>query len=261
MQGGVGGVLEGKAGLVTGAAVGLGREVLLEACAQGAAMVAIDVDAEGGGATVHEANEAGGRALFHRGDVTNAADVAAAFARCREEFGSVDVVDNNAAIAVEAHLHETSPEQWDSVIAVNLKGAFNVCKQAVEVMREAGKGSIVNTGSIVSLTGDPILPAYATTKSGLLGLTRVIAVDYAEDGIRCNCICPGDMDTPMLQRSFARAEDGVAMRREMEAAYPLKRIADPREVARVIVFVLSDSASFMTGAVVPVDGGLTAKTY
>ena len=109
--------------------------------------------------------------------------------------------------------------------------------------------------------GDPILPAYATTKSGLLGLTRVIAVDYAEAGIRCNCVCPGDMDTPMLRRSFARAEDGVAMRREMEAAYPLKRIADPREVARVIVFVLSDSASFTTGAVIPVDGGLTAKCY
>jgi len=171
------------------------------------------------------------------------------------------VVGHNAAIGVEAHLHEMTAEQWELVMEVSLKGAFNVCKQAVEVMRQRGGGSVVNTGSIVSLTGDPILPAYATTKSGLLGLTRVIAVDYAEAGIRCNCVCPGDMDTPMLRRSFARAEDGVAMRREMEAAYPLKRIADPREVARVIVFVLSDSASFMTGAVIPVDGGLTAKCY
>ena len=261
MQGGVTGLLEAKAGVITGAAAGLGREVLLEACAQGAAIVGIDVDAERGDATVREAMDAGGRAVFHQGDVTSAEDVAAVFARCRDEFGSLDVVDNNAAIAVEAHLHETTAEQWDLVMEVNLKGAFNVCKQAVEVMRQRGGGSVVNTGSIVSLTGDPILPAYATTKSGLLGLTRVIAVDYAEARIRCNCVCPGDMDTPMLQRSFARAEDGAAMRREMEAAYPLKRIADPREVARVIVFVLSDSASFMTGAVIPVDGGLTAKCY
>jgi NAD(P)-dependent dehydrogenase (short-subunit alcohol dehydrogenase family) len=261
VQSGVGRSLEGKAGLVTGAAMGLGREVLLEACAQGAAIVGTDVDEEAGEATVREAAEAGGRALFHLGDVTNPDDVAGAIARCREEFGALDVVDNNAAIAVEAHLHETTAEQWDSVIEVNLKGAFNVCKQAVEAMRDSGGGSIVNTGSIVSLTGDPILPAYATTKSGLLGLTRVIAVDYARVGIRCNCVCPGDMDTPMLQRSFARAEDGEAMRREMEAAYPQGRIADPREIAHVIAFVLSDRASFMTGAVIPVDGGLTAKCY
>jgi NAD(P)-dependent dehydrogenase (short-subunit alcohol dehydrogenase family) len=254
-------ILEGKAGVVTGAGSGLGRAVLLEACAQGAAIVGIDRDDERGLSVIGEAVAAGGRASFQHGDVTRGDDVAAAFERCLSDFGTVDVVDNNAAIAIEDHLHEQSEDDWDSVIAVNLKGAYHACKHAVEAMREGGGGSIVNTGSIASLSGDPILPAYSTTKAGLLGLTRVVAVDYAEDGIRCNCVCPGDMDTPMLQRTFDRAEDGDAVRREMESAYPLKRIADPREVARVIVFVLSDQASFMTGAVIPVDGGLMAKCY
>jgi len=254
-------VVEGKAGLVTGAASGLGREVMLEACTQGAAIVGLDVDEEGGQATAREAVDAGGRALFQIGDVTNADDVATAIALCRSEFGALDIVDNNAAIAVEEHLHQHSEQDWDAVLEVNLKGAFHICKQAVEAMLDGDGGSIVNTGSIASLSGDPMLPAYSVTKAGLLGLTRVVAVDYAENGIRCNCVCPGDMDTPMLQATFARAEDPAALRSEMEGAYPLKRIADPREVARVIVFVLSDQASFMTGAVIPVDGGLMAKCY
>src|SRR5207247_874698 len=158
MQGPVGPMLEGKAGLVTGAGAGLGREVLLESCAQGAAIVGLDRDETAGEATARAVVEAGGRAVFHAGDVTDAGDVGAAIARCREEFGSFDLVDNNAAIAVEAHLHETTAEEWDSVIEVNLKGAFNVCKQAVSAMRETGGGSIVHTGSIVSLTGDPTSP-------------------------------------------------------------------------------------------------------
>jgi NAD(P)-dependent dehydrogenase (short-subunit alcohol dehydrogenase family) len=247
--------------VVTGGAAGLGRAVLLEACAEGAAMVAFDRDEEAGEAAVAEARDRGGTAVFQVGDVSKEADVAAAIARCVSEFGACDLLDNNAGVAIELPMHETTEEQMDQILAVNLKGAFFACKYAVEAMRKGGGGAIVNTGSIVSLVGDPVLPVYGTTKAGLLGLTRSIAVDYAEDGIRCNAICPGDMLTPMLQRTFDSAPDPAAKRAEMESFYPLKRIADPREAATAVVFLLSDDASFITGASLAVDGGLTAKCY
>jgi NAD(P)-dependent dehydrogenase (short-subunit alcohol dehydrogenase family) len=255
------GCLAGKAGVVTGAAAGLGRAVLLAACAEGAAVVALDRDADRGRETVAEAVAAGGRAVYHEGDVTREEDVVAAIERSEAEFGAFNILDNNAGIALEKRLHDTSAAEWDSIMEVNLKGAFYGCKHGVIAMRAGNGGSIVNTGSIVSLVGDPNLPAYATTKTGLVGLTRVIAVDYAEDAIRCNIICPGDMLTPMLQRTFDLADDPAAARREMESAYPVKRIADPAEVARAVVFLLSDASSFMTGAQLVVDGGLTVKCY
>lgn len=256
-----GGRLAGRAGVVTGAAAGLGRAVLLEACAEGASVVAFDLDADAGEETVAEARAAGGTAVFQAGDVTREADVEAAIKRSVDEFGACDLLDNNAGVAVELPMHETTEEQMDRVLAVNLKGAFFGCKYAVQAMRRGGGGAIVNTGSIVSLVGDPILPVYGTSKAGLLGLTRSIAVDYAEDGIRCNAVCPGDMLTPMLQRTFDSAPDPAAKRAEMESFYPVKRIADPSEAAKAVVFLLSDDASFITGASLAVDGGLTAKCY
>jgi NAD(P)-dependent dehydrogenase (short-subunit alcohol dehydrogenase family) len=122
-------------------------------------------------------------------------------------------------------------------------------------------GSIVNIGSILSFTGDGYLAAYTAMKSGVLGLTKAIAIDYALDGIRCNCICPGDMETPMIEQYFDGTEDPAAARAEMEAAYPGKRIAHPREVATAAVFLVSDESSFVNGTPILVDGGLTAKTY
>jgi NAD(P)-dependent dehydrogenase (short-subunit alcohol dehydrogenase family) len=255
------GRLEGKAGVVTGGAAGLGAAVVRAACAEGAGIVALDRDAEQGRAVVDAVVASGGRAVFAEGDVTVEADVAGAIARCRSEFGSFDLIDNNAGIALEKRLHLTSAEEWDAIMQVNLKGAFHGCKQAVLAMRESGGGSIVNTGSIVSLVGDPNLPAYATTKTGLVGLTRVVAIDYAREGIRCNIVCPGDMHTPMIQRTFDLADDPAAAQRAMEEAYPVARIADPAEVAAGVVFLFSDESSFMTGAQLVIDGGLTVKCY
>jgi NAD(P)-dependent dehydrogenase (short-subunit alcohol dehydrogenase family) len=255
------GRLEGKAGVVTGAAAGLGAAVVRAACAEGAGIVALDRDAEQGRALVDAVVADGGRAVFVEGDVTVEADVAGAIARCQGEFGSFDLIDNNAGIALEKRLHDTSADEWDAIMQVNLKGAFHGCKHAVLAMRESGGGSIVNTGSIVSLVGDPNLPAYATTKTGLVGLTRVVAVDYAREGIRCNIVCPGDMLTPMIQRTFDLADDPAAARRTMEQAYPVARIADPAEVAAGVVFLFSDESSFMTGSELVMDGGLTVKCY
>ena len=255
------GRLAGKAGLVTGAAVGLGRAVMVAIAAQAGNVVALDRDRDKLDEAVAACSGLPGDVIGHVGDVTIERDVQGAIEACEREFGAFNMLDNNAGVAVEARLHETTVEQWNMVCDVNLRGAFYGCKHGVLAMLRHGGGSIVNTGSIASLGGDPILPAYSTTKAGLLGLTRAIATDYASEAIRANAICPGDMLTPMLERSFANATDPAAFRAAMEQAYPLGRVADPAEVAAAVVFLLSDEASFITGSSLVVDGGLTVKLY
>jgi NAD(P)-dependent dehydrogenase (short-subunit alcohol dehydrogenase family) len=250
--------LEGKAGVVTGASRGLGREILIALAGEGARVVGMARNAEQGEAA---AAEAGGGAVFQPGDVRREEDVAAAIGRCLADFGALDFLVNNAGILGEGRLHETTNEQWDELVATHLTGTFWGCKHAIEAMRERGGGSIVNVGSILSFTGDGYLAAYTAMKSGVLGLTKAIAIDYALDGIRCNCVCPGDMETPMIEQYFDGTEDPAEARREMEAAYPGKRIADPREVAAAVLFLCSDESSFVSGAPLLVDGALTAKTY
>jgi len=256
------GRVEGKAGVVTGTSRGLGREILRLLSAEGARVVALSRDAEAGQRGVDEARAAGGHAVFQQGDVRNEVDVVGAIDRCRNEYGALDFVVNNAGILGEGRLHETSNELWDDLVATHLTGAFWGCKHAVAAMRESGRGgSIVNVGSILSFTGDGYLAAYTAMKSGVLGLTKAIAIDYAADGIRCNCVCPGDMETPMIEQYFDGTDDPVAARAEMEGAYPGKRIAHPAEVAAAVLFLVSDESSFVSGAPILVDGGLTAKTY
>ena len=244
--------LAGKAGVVTGTSRGLGREILLLAASEGASVVAM----------ARTEQESAHGAVLLQGDVRREEDVVAAIRRCVDEFGALDFVVNNAGILGEGRLHETTNEQWDDLVATHLTGTFWGCKHAIAAMRESGRGgAIVNIGSILSFTGDGYLAAYTGMKSGVLGLTKAIAIDYAADGIRCNCVCPGDMETPMIQQYFDGTEDAAAARDEMEQAYPGKRIAHPREVASAVVYLLSDDASFVNGAPLLVDGGLTAKTY
>src|SRR4051794_6070011 len=252
----------GKRGVVTGTSRGLGREILLALCGEGASVVGLARDAEAGGGAVEEANRTEGQAAFAQGDVRHEQDIVDAIARCKNEFGAFDFMINNAGILGEGRLHETSNDAWDNLVATHLTACFWGCKHAVESLREEGRpGSIVNLGSILSFTGDGYLAAYTAMKSGVLGLTKAIAIDYALDGIRCNCVCPGDMETPMIEQYFDGTDDPVAAREEMESAYPGKRIAHPREVAAAVVFLVSDESSFVNGTPILVDGGLTAKTY
>jgi len=219
-------------------------------------------DADAGSRAAEEATGDGGRAVFVPGDVRREQDIVDAIARCKEEFGGFDFIVNNAGILGEGRLHETSNDLWDDLVATHLTGTFWGCKHAIETMRAEGTaGSIVNIGSILSFTGDGYLAAYTAMKSGVLGLTKAIAIDYALDDIRCNCVCPGDMETPMIEQYFDGTDDPVAARAEMEGAYPGKRIAHPREVAMAAVFLVSDESSFVNGTPILVDGGLTAKTY
>jgi NAD(P)-dependent dehydrogenase (short-subunit alcohol dehydrogenase family) len=251
-----------KAGVVTGSSRGLGREILLALAAEGASVVGVARDEEAGRRTAEEASANGVQALFQCGDVRREEDIVAAIERCRAELGALDFVVNNAGILGEGRLHETSNEQWNDLVATHLTATFWGCKHAINAMRDSGRGgSIVNLGSILSFTGDGYLAAYTAMKAGVLGLTKAIAIDYALDGIRCNCVCPGDMETPMIEQYFDGTDDPVAARAEMEGAYPGKRIAHPREVATAVVFLVSDESSFVNGTPILVDGGLTAKTY
>ena len=247
--------LEGRAAIVTGVGSGLGREIARVLAAEGAHVLGCDVNDAAGEATMD------GIGAYRHADVAREADVAALIADAVERFGTLDVMVNNAAVQIEEELAETTEEQLDRILGVNLKGVFFGCKHAVRVMRDSGGGSIVNIASILALVGDGILAAYCAAKGGVLGITRATAVQYGRDGIRCNAICPGDIDTPLVAAYFATADDPAALRAEVEAEYPLGRIAQPEEIARGVVFLASDDSSFMSGQPLVLDGGLLADCY
>ena len=256
------GRFEGRGLVVTGATKGLGRETALMAAAEGGVVVGVGRAEDDGRALERDAAGGPGRVVFLAGDVRDEDCHARAIEACAREAGRLDAYVNNAGIlGPEGPLHETTLEAWEEVNAVNMRGVFLGCRAAVRAMRDAGGGAIVNVGSILSVTADPFLTSYTATKHGVLGLTRAIAVDYAQAGIRCNCVMPGDMETPMILDYFAASDDPEATRAEMEASYPIGRIARPQEVARAVLFLASGEASYVTGAELPVDGALCAKAY
>jgi NAD(P)-dependent dehydrogenase (short-subunit alcohol dehydrogenase family) len=257
-----GGRLAGKNAVVTGGASGLGRAVVLAFAAEGANVIAVDRDEKLGARVIAEAAErGGGAAVLHVGDVTEEATIIGAVERSVSEFGSLDVMHNNAGWQAETPIHETSNEQWQRMVATNLTAVFWGCKHAVIAMRKQQRGSIINTASTLAITADAMVPGYCATKAGVVGLTRAVALAYIGEGIRCNAICPGDMDTPLTQGYFNSTSDPAGARREVEEASPIKRLADPAEIATAIVYLASDEASFANGAAFVVDGGLTIKTY
>jgi meso-butanediol dehydrogenase / (S,S)-butanediol dehydrogenase / diacetyl reductase len=247
--------LAGRCAVVTGVGSGLGQAIAREFAAEGALVVGCDVNDPAGEATMD------GIGTYLHADVSREADVEALIAAAVERHGRLHVMVNNAAVQIEQELAETTEEQLDRILGVNLKGVFFGCKHAVRAMRPAGGGAIVNIASILGLVGDGILAAYCAAKGGVLGITRATAVQYGRDGIRCNAVCPGDIDTPLVQAYFDTAEDPAALRAEVSAEYPLARIAEPREIARAVVFLAGEDASFMSGQPLVVDGGLLATCY
>ena len=247
--------LQGKAGVVTGAHKGLGAEIVDVVLREGGSVVAVSRSGRSDG-------QAPERVTDMRGDVTVEQTFPDAIAACIEAYGRFDFIVNNAGILGEGRLHETSNDLWDALVATHLTGAFWGCKHAVTAFRDRGTpGAIVNIGSMLSFTADGYLGAYTAMKTGVLGLTKAIDLDYGADGIRCNCLCPGDMETPMIQQYFDGTDDAVAARAEMEGAYPGKRIAHPREVAEGAAFLLSERASFVNGTSLLVDGALITNAY
>ncbi|MEN6602841.1 MAG: glucose 1-dehydrogenase [Bryobacteraceae bacterium] len=253
--------LNGKVAIVTGAGSGIGRARALLFAEQGARIVVADWNASAGAETVQQIRSDGGEARFHKVDVSKAVEVEGLIQFAAGQYGRLDVIVNNAAIQILGTLTQTSEEDWDRLHSVNLKGVFLCSKYAIPEMIRGGGGSVVNVASVLGLVGDPNLAAYCAAKGGVIALTKAAAIGYGPQGVRVNCICPGDVDTPMVQEFFNKDPNPELVRRTVSAHYALRRIADPREVAQTAAFLASDASSFLTGSVIVVDGGLTSKCY
>jgi NAD(P)-dependent dehydrogenase (short-subunit alcohol dehydrogenase family) len=252
---------QGKIGLITGAASGLGYETAKLLASEGAKVLLADIDIEGGEKAAAEIRAAGGDAIFQKVDVSIEQDIINAIKEVRSRWGGFNFMHNNAGTQLEVPLHETTNEGWDKINNINLKAVFWGIKHGVIAMKETGGGSIVNTASALSLVGDPFLPAYTATKHGVLGLTRAAGAAYALDGIRVNCVCPGDMETPMIIKYWEATGDPEQAKINMGAAYPAKKIGHPREVAQMVLFLVSDDSSYVNASAMVVDGGLLSKCY
>jgi NAD(P)-dependent dehydrogenase (short-subunit alcohol dehydrogenase family) len=254
-------VLKNKVAIITGAGSGIGRATAEFFASEGAKVVAADWNKSSGEETATEIASAGGEALFCHTDVSISSQVDALIGKTVEHFGRLDILVNNAAIQILSTLVETSEADWDRIQSVNLKGAFLTCKYAIPAMKKGGGGAIVNIASVLGLVADPDLAAYCAAKGGLISLTRVAALTYGSEGIRVNCICPGDVETPLVQEYFNKDRNPEKLRKEVYSKYALRRIASPREIAQAAAFLASSQSSFMTGSTLVVDGGLTIKCY
>ena len=247
--------LTGKRALITGGASGIGRATALLFAREGAAISVVDLDEAGGQAVAHKIVDEGGQAIFVRCDVSLAADCQRAVQQTVGELGGLDIVFNNAGIIRRATVIDTTEEEWDRVMAVNVKSVFLLSKYAVPVMAQAGGGVIINTASGWGLVGGRRAVSYCASKGAVVNMTRAMALDHGEQHIRVNCICPGDTNTAMLrneaQQLGASDEDFLA-----EAAdRPLQRIGKPEDIAQAALYLASDVSSFVTGASLVVDGG------
>ncbi len=252
MSGNAGSGLGGTVIVVTGAAGGVGRATVALLTARGASVVAEDISP---GVTSLE----GAGVAIVLGDVRDPATGAAAIDLAITRFGRLDGLVNNAAVIVSKDILETSSEEWETVMGVNVTGVFNHCRAALPHLLARGGGSIVNVTSISGLVGLPQQAAYCASKGAIVQLTRQLAVAYAGRGVRVNSVAPGAIDTPFLDRHLQAQPDPAAAAAAVNASHPLGRASAPAEIAEVICFLLSGAASYVTGAVLSVDGGYTAQ--
>ncbi|HZP46020.1 MAG TPA: SDR family oxidoreductase [Candidatus Binataceae bacterium] len=251
------GALEGKVVLVTGGGSGIGRATALLAARQGARVMIADYVPEGAEKTVAMIKEGGGTAACVAADVAVTRQVEDLIQKTLETYGRLDGAFNNAGI--EGAMAETiacTEENFDRVVAIDLKAVWLCMKYEIPQMLKQGGGAIVNTASIAGLLGFPGIPAYVAAKHGVVGLTRTAALEYAQKNIRVNCVCPGVINTPMVQRAF---DKGGMREADAIAGEPIGRLGKPEEIAAGVVWLLSDAASFVTGHPLTIDGGWTAR--
>ena len=247
--------LENKVALISGGARGMGAVEARMFAQEGAKVVIGDVLDEDGKRTEAEINEAGGECVFIHLDVTDEGAWHDAVAAAVDRFGRLDILVNNAGIARINNVEDTTSEEWDLVMDINAKGVFLGTKAAIPEIRKAGGGSIVNISSIAGLTGGRT-SSYAASKGAVRLLTKSTAIQYASDGIRCNSVHPGVIETPMTTPMMLNTEEGRALN---AARHPLGRVGQPEDIAYGVLFLASDESSFMTGSELVIDGGLTAQ--
>src|SRR6266446_7706108 len=247
--------LSGKVALITGSASGIGRATALLFAREGAAVALADLNADAGHRVADEIAQSGVHAFFEPVDVTRATDCQRLVERAIREFGRIDILFNNAGIIRRATVVDLSEDDWDRVMAVNVKSIYLLSREVIPHMRKAGGGTIVNTASGWGLTGGAKAAVYCASKGAVVLLTKALAVDHGPQNIRVNCICPGDTDTGML-RSEAQQLGETSDQFLAEAAKrPLGRVGTPEEIARAALYLASDASSFVTGTALVVDGG------
>ena len=249
--------LADKVTLVTGAGSGIGRASALAFAQARAKVVVSDVDSKGGLETVRLIRDAGGEAIFVQADVSKSSDVANMVRLTVAEYGRLDVAHNNAGVEpVNASILDSSEEDWDRVIDINLKGVWLSMKHEIPAMLEQGGGSIVNTSSTVGHLGQSNMASYVASKHGVIGLTRAVALEFVHAGIRVNAVCPAVVATSMFER-FTRGDDHVAS--TLISSLPMKRLIEPQEVADAVLWLSSDKAAYLNGHALVIDGGLSIQ--
>jgi NAD(P)-dependent dehydrogenase (short-subunit alcohol dehydrogenase family) len=251
--------LNGRVAIVTGAAMGIGKACAVALARAGARVVLADINAEAGEASRAEIAAAGGEAEFVRCDVTSLADIEAAAATAVGRFGGLDILVNNAALAIGGKVDEIDEATWNTVLTTNLTSVWRGMKVCVPLMKQRGGGSIVSMSSVQSLTGFSGWAAYAAAKGGINALTQQAAIDLAPHKIRVNAVAPGTIMTPLNEKVFREHPDPQGLIRMWNEAHPLGRFGQPEEVAEAVLFLASDRASFITGTILRVDGGLLVK--
>jgi NAD(P)-dependent dehydrogenase (short-subunit alcohol dehydrogenase family) len=250
---------KGQVAAVTGAASGIGRATAIAFAREGAGVVIVDIDREGGEAVAGEIKEQGGDVLFIPTDIVQEDQVRGMVDEVTQRWGRLDILVNNAGIYYQADVVDTPSEVWNNILAINLSAAFLCTKYAVPVMAQGGGGVVINVASEAGLVGIKGQVAYNVSKGGMIALTRSCAVDLAGRGVRVNCVCPGTSETPLVRAAVNRAPDPAAARRALEEIRPLNRLGKPEEIAAAVLYLASGEAGYATGAILSVDGGYTAQ--